>query len=137
MMDLYGVSLLTINYLSMSFMIIYVPMNFPSTYVLDKYGMRTGVLIGMVGLTMANGLRCLINQSFLYVILGSTLAAVFQPFVYNAPAKVTAEWFDKHQSSVATMIGTCANIFGVLVGFLLPKVFIKPKYVKTDPHSKA
>lgn len=76
MMELYGVSLLTINYLSMSFMIIYVPMNFPSTYVLDKYGMRTGVLIGMTGLTAANGLRCLINESFIFVVLGSTLAAI-------------------------------------------------------------
>lgn len=48
--------------------------------------------------------------------------------MYNAPSKVTSNWFDQDQRSLATMIGTNANIIGNLLGFLLPKMFITPKF---------
>ena len=52
--------LMTVNYLSMSFMMFFLPMNFPSVIALDKYGLRVGVLIGIVGTTAGLWIRCLI-----------------------------------------------------------------------------
>ena len=99
-------------------------MNFPSVLALDKYGLRVGVLIGIFGTTAGLWLRCLIQQSFWFVIAGQTVVAFAQPFLYNAPALVTSNWFPYQERSVATMVGTSANLFGVGLGFLVPKMFI-------------
>ena len=48
------------------------------------------------------------------------MIAVAQPFLYNAPTKVTSNWFAHKERPFATMVGTCANILGVGLGFLLP-----------------
>jgi len=40
--------------------------------------------------------------------------------LYNAPAKVTTNWFSEKERAIATMIGTNANIFGVLIGCYVP-----------------
>ena len=56
----YSVNLLTVNYLSMSFMMFFLPLNFPSVIALDKYGLRVGVIIGITGTSLGLWLRCLI-----------------------------------------------------------------------------
>jgi len=50
--------------------------------------------------------------------------------MYNAPSKVTANWFPKKMTIVATMVGTTSNLLGNLLGFFLPRIFIKPKFDK-------
>jgi hypothetical protein len=44
--------------------------------------------------------------------------------MYNAPAKVTGNWFPNDERSISTMIGTQANVLGVVLGFLLPGLFV-------------
>ena len=50
--------------------------------------------------------------------------ALGQPFLYNAPGKVTSNWFPQKERPLATMIGTQANVFGNFLGFLLPGFFV-------------
>ena len=99
-------------------------MNLPSVYALDKYGLRTGVFLGIILTTLGLWVRCLINQSFLTVIVGQTICAIANPLLFNAPTKVTSSWFSDAERPYATMIGTSANVFGVSLGFLLPSLFI-------------
>ena len=44
----------------MSFMMFFLPMNFPSVIALDKYGLRVGVVIGIVGTAIGLWIRCLV-----------------------------------------------------------------------------
>ena len=37
---------------------------------------------------------------------------------------MTTNWFPDNERSIATMIGTQMNVFGVFVGFLLPGIFM-------------
>lgn len=66
----YGINLLTINYLSMSYCLLFLPVNFPSTYVLDRFGLRIGVSTGILITVVGLWIRCLINKSFWFVIAG-------------------------------------------------------------------
>jgi fucose permease len=68
--DAYGVSLLTVNYLSLSYMMFFIPFNFPSTIVLEKYGLRFSVLFGFFLTVVGLWVRCFINKNFIYVIIG-------------------------------------------------------------------
>jgi hypothetical protein len=44
--------------------------------------------------------------------------------IYNAPVKVTGNWFGDGERAVATMTGSSANLLGVVLGFFLPKFFV-------------
>jgi sugar phosphate permease len=50
--------------------------------------------------------------------------AIGQPFLYNAPALVTTNWFSEKERTISTMLGTSSNIAGVLLGYLFPLIFV-------------
>ena len=105
-------------------MVFFLPVNFPSIVALDQGGLKLAVLIGISLTTIGLVLRIFIDQSFTWVLIGQTLMAFGQPFTYNAPAKLSTNWFSYQERAIATMIGTSANILGVTLGFLLPSLFI-------------
>jgi fucose permease len=41
----YSVSKTRVNTLSLVYMLLYLVMNFPSAYILGRYGLRTGVIL--------------------------------------------------------------------------------------------
>jgi hypothetical protein len=48
---------------------------------------------------------------------------IAQPFLYNAPSKVSVNWFPKKERIFATSLGAYANIFGVAAGCFVPSLF--------------
>jgi hypothetical protein len=50
--------------------------------------------------------------------------AIGQPFSYNAPAKLTANWFPEGEMPFAMTIACYSNVLGCIIGFLLPSLFI-------------
>lgn len=89
----YGQSDAVVSMIPMSYMIIYVFINFPSNWVLDVKGIKKGIVIGAVFTAVGAGFRCLITSHFAFVILGQILCAIGQPFILNAPTKVAVRWF--------------------------------------------
>ena len=120
----------------MCYMFLFLPVNFPSVIALDQKGLKVGVLIGISLTTVGLCLRILINNDFRWVLFGQTLMAIGQPFMYNAPAKLTTNWFPYEERAISTMIGTSANILGVTLGFLLPSLFID-EYVADSDYTDA
>ena len=118
-----------VNLMSYSFMALFLPMNFPCVYVLEKWGLRWGVIGGIISTAVGLWLRCFINTSFYIALVGQIIMALGQPLLYNAPAKVTTNWFPQKERPMATMVGTQMNILGIFVGFLLPG-FIVDSYSK-------
>jgi MFS family permease len=121
---LYGIELFSINYMSMIYMVMFLPMYWPVVLVTDKYGLRTGLLLGICGTAFGCILRVLINYAFYWAMIGQFFMASAQIFIYNSPAKLTTNWFPENERSMATMVGTSSNIFGVLLGFAFPAIFI-------------
>ena len=99
-------------------------MNFPCVYVVENYGLRVGVVGGILITTLGLWLRVFINQSFYAALTGQIVMALGQPLLYNSPAKVTTNWFPQKERSMATMIGTQMAIFGIFIGYLLPGIFV-------------
>ena len=65
-----------VNMMSYSFMALYLPMNFPCVYIVEKYGLRWGVIGGIVSTALGLWIRCLVNQSFFFALLGNTIMAL-------------------------------------------------------------
>ncbi len=54
----------------MSFLVTYLPLNFPAVYALDKLGLRSGILIGITLNVVGMWIRCLINVHFTFAVVG-------------------------------------------------------------------
>jgi cyanate permease len=117
--EFYGVSDLSVGLLSMIFMIVYILVSIPASWVIDTYGIRTGVGIG-AGLTAIFGLmRGYTAASYTWVLVAQIGIAVGQPFLLNAITTVAARWFPIRERATATGFGSLAIYLGILVGLVL------------------
>lgn len=115
----YGVSDLSIGLLSMSFMIAYIIVSIPASWVIDTYGFRAAVGIG-AGLTGVFGLmRGLGASSYTLVFIAQVGIAIGQPFILNAVTKVAVRWFPLQERATASGFGSLAMYVGILAGMLL------------------
>lgn len=64
----YGAQL--ISMCALIFYILHPPMAFVSNWILDTKGLKFGITIGAATIIVGTGLRCLIKESFAFVILG-------------------------------------------------------------------
>jgi len=102
----YGVTNTEISAISLVYMAIFVLTVFPSNIVLDKGGLRVGVLLGVFLTSVGMWMKCLINVSPVYVLIGQLIAACGQPLISCAPAKLAALWFGENERVIAVTVGT-------------------------------
>src|SRR6266508_4567181 len=115
----YGVSDLQIGLLAMSFMIAFVPLSIPVSWIIDTYGFRLAVSIGAVLMGVFGLLRGLAGANYT-LILGTTIGiAVAQPFLLNAWTKVPANWFSIEERATAVGLVTLSNLVGTALGMVL------------------
>ncbi len=115
----YGVSDLSIGLLSISFMVAYLVVSIPASWVIDTYGFRVAVAIG-AGLTGVFGLmRGLVAPNYALVLGAQVGIAIGQPFILNALTKVAARWFPLQERATASGFGSLAIYLGILVGLVL------------------
>jgi len=114
----YGVSDLQVGVLSMCFMIVYIVVSIPASWIIDTYGIRTGVGIG-AALTGTFGLlRGLVTTNYTMLLLSQIGIAIGQPFILNAITKMAARWFPINERATASGLGTLAMYLGILIGML-------------------
>lgn len=118
-MDFYHVSDLAIGLLSLSFMVVYLLVSFPASWVIDTYGIRIGIGIGAV-LTGVFGLvRGLVAPNYTWVLIAQIGIAVGQPFILNAITTVAARWFPMGERATASGLGSLSIYLGILGGLAL------------------
>ncbi len=115
----YGVSDLSIGLLSMSFMIVYVVISIPASWVIDTYGIRVAVGIGVVLTGFFGLLRGILAPNYTYVLLAQIGIAIGQPFILNAVTTVAARWFPIKERATATGLGSLAMYLGIIVALVL------------------
>jgi MFS family permease len=113
----YGVSDLAIGLLSVSFMIVYLFVSIPASWVIDTYGFRAGVGIGAALTAVFGLLRGLGGENYMIVLLAQVGLAAGQPFILNALTKVAARWFPLRERATATGLGTLAMYTGIVLGW--------------------
>lgn len=118
----YGVGDLEIGILAMSFMIAFIPLSIPASWVIDTYGFRLGVGIGVVLMAIGGIARGLAEANYSLVLIGTIGIAIAQPFLLNAWAKVPANWFPVHERATAIGLVTLANLVGTGIGMVLTPV---------------
>nr|XP_040030008.1 solute carrier family 49 member A3 [Gasterosteus aculeatus aculeatus] len=122
-----GASLEQINWLSLVYMVVAIPLSFGTTWMLDTLGLRTTLILG-AWLNMAGALLRFLGAfvqkgpafplKYLLVMCGQTLGALAQPLIIFAPTKMAALWFPEHQRAIANTMASMSNPLGILVASL-------------------
>ncbi len=112
----FGVSDLSIGVLSLSFMIVYILVSIPASWMIDTYGLRVAVGIGAALTGVFGLLRGLLAPNYTLVLLAQIGIAIGQPFLLNAVTTVAARWFPVRERATAAGLGSLAMYLGILAG---------------------
>lgn len=112
----YGVSDLQIGLLAMLFMIIYVPLSLPISWMIDTLGYQKAVGIGAVLLGVFGMVRGIFAGSYPMVVLGTVGLAASQPFLLNSISTVAARWFPIQERATAAGLAMVAGFIGIAIG---------------------
>jgi MFS family permease len=120
----YSVSDLRIGILSMCFMIVYIIVSIPASWIIDRFGIRIGVGIGAVFTGVFGLVRGFAGQDYNLLLIAQIGIAVGQPFILNAITKFAARWFPMDERATAAGLGTLAMYLGILLGMTLTPYLI-------------
>jgi len=133
----YSVTPEAVDWMSLIYMIIYIPFIFPVTWMLDRFGLRViaiiGSVLGAVG-AVIKIISC--KQDLFYLaVIGQIVSALGNVFILGMPSKIAATWFGQTEVSTACSIGVFGNQIGIALGFFVPPLLVPdsndPKVVQT------
>nr|XP_020649567.1 feline leukemia virus subgroup C receptor-related protein 2-like isoform X2 [Pogona vitticeps] len=122
----YALTPLAIDWLSMCYMIVYIPLLFPVAWLLDKKGLRlialAGSALNCLGAWVKTG--SMKPHLFPVTVLGQIICSLAQVFILGMPSRIASVWFGAREVSSACSIAVFGNQLGIAVGFLLPPVLV-------------
>ncbi len=122
--EFYHTSALRIDLLSMIYMIVFIVMSIPASYIIDTYGLRKGLMAGAVLTGVFSILKAWGGNNLLIVTVAQTGLAVAQPFILNSLTKVGAKWFPIEERATAAGIGTLAQYAGIIIALAATPLLI-------------
>jgi len=117
--EFYKVTDLDIGFLSMVWMIVYLFVSIPASWIIDTYGSRIGVSIGAVLVAVFGLMRGYFGEDYTMVLIATIGMAVGQPFVMNATTTVAAKWFSITQRATAGGLAVLATFIGIIIGMVV------------------
>jgi len=121
----YGVNDLQIGLLSMLFMIAFIPLSIPVSWVIDTYGFRLAVSIGAILMGVFGVVRGLAGTNYTLVLWSTIGIAVAQPFLLNAWTTLPAKWFAFEERATTVGLITLANLVGTAIGMVLTPALLE------------
>lgn len=138
----YGVSFTQIDWLSMVYMVAYVPLILPATWLLDARGLRLTALLGAGLNALGAWLKCgsLAPQRYPLTLAAQAVCAVAQVFILGLPSRIASVWFGPTEVSTACSVAVLGNQVGPQgseggcggVGFLGARHPVKSKVPKRE-----
>lgn len=118
----YNVTDIQIGMLSMCFMIVFIFVSIPASWIIDTYGLKIGVGIGAVLTGVFGMMRGMVGTDYNLILIAQIGIAIGQPFLLNAITKLAARWFPLAERATASGLGTLAMYIGILAGMLVTPI---------------
>ena len=111
---------------SLIHLIVHLPLSFPANYIVDKYGIRTAMIIASIFCITGCWVRCLINTGgFWFAILGQLLAGIVNPMITYSLNKVSANWLYPEDRVGVTVFLSFFGTISLLMGILMPGIWFR------------
>ncbi|KAK6731718.1 hypothetical protein RB195_007904 [Necator americanus] len=124
--DFYEVSYTAVDWTSMIYMLTYIFLFIPASYLLDKYGLRVSILLGATGNAIGAWIKIFSTSpdAFWITFIGQTIVGASQMFTLGIPPRLAAVWFGPNEVSTACAAGVFGNQLGIALGFLVPPLLV-------------
>ncbi len=122
--SIYQVSALGIDMLSMIFMLVYLVVCIPASYVIDTWGIRRGIGVGAVLTGFFGMMKGVFPYDYTLIVIAQVGLAVAQPFILNAATKVAGQWFPLTERALAVGIATLAQFVGIIIVMVVTPLMI-------------
>ena len=128
--NFYGVSTLEVDFLSMIYMVLYLPGSLLASYMINKWGLSRSVIVASAMTALGGWIKyagCFLGSkslAYVAVVVGQFLGGMAQPIFTSSPAKLAAEWFSTGERDIATVISSLFNPIGNAIGQAIPPLLI-------------
>ena len=126
----YGVSDAQIGLLSMIFMITFVPLSLPVSWLIDKFGFRIATSIGAALMAVFAVWRGIGGASFTTVLWTTIGISLAQPFILNAWTTVAAKWFPLKERATAVGLVAVGNFIGAGIGLAVTPLLLTNRSIQ-------
>ncbi len=120
----YDASALQIDFLSLIFMLVFLVVCIPASYIIDTYGIRIGVGFGAVLTGVFGLLKGIFALDYTMVVISQIGLAVAQPFILNAATKVASLWFPINERATAVGIATLSQFIGIIIAMIATPLLV-------------
>ena len=122
----YEVDPIQVNWLSLIYFLLMTLLLAPSSYLLNKHGLKLTLILGGMFNAMGSCLRVTGagRSGFPFVFGGSFLCALGQCLLFYLPPHIAATWFSEGERDIASAIGMLMTYTGPAIAFLLSTFFV-------------
>jgi MFS family permease len=117
-------SIFNIDFLAMSYMVVFLVLSFPASYIIDTLGIKTALTIGALLLGIFSITKAIFYQSFTGVLLSQIGLAVAQPLIINSVTAFTVRWFPVKERALAAGLSVLAQYLGFIVAMLVTPMLV-------------
>jgi len=117
-------SFFNIDFLAMVYMLVYIIISLPASYIIDTYGIKTGLGIGAVLAGVSGLAKGILATNFTGVMIAQIGLAVSQPFILNAVTAVSVRWFPLRERGMAAGLSALSQYLGIIVAMLVTPLMI-------------
>jgi MFS family permease len=125
-----GSTVFGVDFLAMSYLLLFLVFSFPASYVIDSFGLRIGLGFGAVVAAIGGIIKGLFPANFGAVLAGQIALGIAQPFILNAATALGARWFPLRERGTAVGLASLAQFLGIALAMVLG-----PLVVNGDPAS--
>lgn len=123
-MQIHSTELITVYFIS------YIPCSFIGSWLMDKKGLRYGVVLGAFLQALGASIRylaCFFAPAVeaRLTLLGQVVASVAMPFMVNSPPVLSANWFPPSLRATSTSIAVNANAMGTAFVYLTAPFIVR------------
>lgn len=122
---------LQIGWLAMVFMVVFIPLSLPVSWVIDTFGFYKPVAAASLFMGLFAVLRGLWGQDYMAVFLFTIGIAITQPFLLNSWTKVAARWFPLQERGTAVGLTAVGNFVGTGIGLAVTPLLIETMSIPT------
>ena len=121
-------SLFNIDFLALSYMLVFLLAAMPASWVLDKWGLGVGVGVGAILTIVGSVGKGVWADSFGAQVAFQLVLALAQPFLINAATTLARDWFPPKERATAAGLASLAQYLGFVVALAWA-----PALVQIDP----
>ena len=122
--ELYGMSPTSHTVLNKLPEILFLPGAILSTYLFNKFSLKTGLGIGMMILSLGAWMNILATMHYSCLFLGQSLCALANPTIILSWSLVAVKWFEDSKRVLATSIAVSITYSWFIKGFGIPNFVV-------------